>query len=214
MTDQDMTEHEVDHQPEASQPEAPRHEAPRPEAAHPGAPPYLPPAPPTQSSPTTRTPFLAALFSVFPGLGNVYNGLYLRGVTVFLICSGLIALASGTHPPEAVLLTFAVIFVWLFNIFDAYRQATLINYGYAPELQTPVKPRNAPYGSGGMVAGIAVFLLGLYGLLRERFDIDLSLLVEYWYLLFMAFGAFLIAQTVMLRRKEEEASAEEDAIDL
>lgn len=201
MTEHDVTEHDADPESEASKPNPSRATA------------YPPPTPssPPRENPTTRTPILAALLSVFPGLGNVYNGLYLRGATIFLICFGLIALASGTQPPEAVLLVFAVIFVWLFNLFDAYRQATLINFGYTPADPAPT-PRPAPYGSGGMVAGIAVFLLGFYGLLREHFHIDLTLLVDYWYVLFMAFGGFLVAQTVLERRKESE-DAEDSAIE-
>ncbi len=183
-------------------------------AAPPPAPPearYPPAAVPKEPTPQARTPLLAAIFSLFPGLGNVYNGLYLRGITFFLIIVGLIALANGTRPPEAVFLVFSVIFVWLFNIFDAYRQATFINYGYTPDLDWPSKPRRfGSWGSGGLVAGVAVFLIGFYGLLRETLDIDLSILADYWYVLFMAFGAFLIARTVIdKKRLEEDAGADE-----
>ena len=203
MTDQETTETEI----ERSEPAAPP-PAPASTEVH-----YAPP-PPAHAAPQRqiRTPFLAALFSLFPGLGNVYNSLYLRGITFFLIIVGLITLASGTEPPEAVLLVFAIIFVWLFNIFDAYRQATLINYGYAPEMNVP-KPRFSTWGSGGLTAGIAVFLLGLYGFLREHFDIDLTLLVDYWYLMFMIFGGCLIAWTVMQKKREEEEAAD-DGLDL
>ncbi len=195
----------------ASAPPAPPLPAPR---AHEPAPHYAHPAAPRQDSPQARMPFLAAFFSLFPGLGNVYNGLYLRGITFFVICIGLIGLASQSRVEERVLLVFTVIFVWLFNIFDAYRQATLINYGYTPELEPADKPRIPAWGSGGLVAGVVVFALGLYGLLRQQFDIDLALLAEYWYVLFMAFGAFLIARTVLERKRAGEDSAIEMAEDL
>ncbi len=207
MTDLKATEHETDDHPVES-PVAPPEPPPSPAHHEPA----YPPAARTAAQPTiqppqhARSPILAALFSLFPGLGNVYNGLYLRGVTFFLICFGLIGLASGTDEPEVVLLVFSVIFVWLFNIFDAYRQATLINFGYPTEVELP--KRRTSLGSGGLVAGSAVFLLGFYGFLRETFNIDLTFLADHWYVLFMIFGGFLIAQTVMQRRKadEEEAS--------
>ena len=152
-------------------------------------------------------PFLAAFFSLFPGLGNVYNGLYLRGITFFAICVGLIGLAAQARGEEPILIL-SVIFVWLFNIFDAYRQATLINYGYTPELEPPDKPRIPAWGSGGLVAGVVVFVIGLYGLLHQHFDIDLALLVDNWTLLFMAFGIFLIVRTVLERKRREEGPDE------
>ena len=197
------------------------HETTEPEAAaHPGdAPPPAPPrpeaqyvrqAPPRHAPSSARNPLLAGFLSIFPGLGNVYNGLYLRGITFFALFFGLIALGVDTRPPEAVLLVFAVIFTWLLNIFDAYRQATLINFGYPPDLDMPERSRIPTWGSGGLVGGVAVFLVGLYGFLRDRFDIDLSILVDYWYVFFMAFGAFLIAQTVMQKRRAEEAMTDED----
>ncbi len=214
MADQEAMEHETDDHPMESPMEPPQPPAEAPQMSTRHEPPYPPPAQPrtvTQPLPQApqqvRSPILAALFSLFPGLGNVYNGLYLRGVTFFLICFGLIGLAAGSQEPEAVLLVFSVIFVWLFNIFDAYRQASLINFGYPPEM--PIKRSPASLGSGGLVAGSAVFLLGFYGFLREVFRIDLTVLADYWYVLFMIFGGFLIAQTIMQRRQ----AAEKDAAD-
>ena len=159
----------------------------------------LPPAP-QQSPPQARIPLLAALFSAFPGLGNVYNGLYSRGITFFVICFGLIGIAGSTDVEARAIPIFGAIFVWLFNIFDAYRQATLINYGYVAD-QLPAKPRVAPWGSGGLVLGVAVFLIGFYFFLHNRFDFDLSIVFDNIDILVMAFGAFLIGRWVVERKK-------------
>ncbi len=194
-------------------------------AALPPAPPLAPepdpryalPAPPQQQSPQARMPFLAAFFSLFPGLGNVYNGLYLRGITFFVICIGLIGMAAATRSEERVLVVFMVIFVWLFNIFDAYRQATLINYGYSPDLEPPDKPRTPAWASGGLTLGVVVFLLGFYFFLHNRFEFDLSVVFDNADILVMAFGAFLIAHAVraMLEKKRSEEGLEEgDAAEL
>ena len=158
-----------------------------------------------RANPQARMPFLAAFFSIFPGVGNIYNGLYMRGITFFVIIIGLIGLAaSADNEAEGVPLVFTVIFVWLFNLFDAYRQATLINFGHTPDVEL-ARPKIPAWGSGGMVAGVVVFVLGLYGFLRETFHIDLSLLADYWYVLFMAFGAFLIFRS-WSERNQAEAS--------
>jgi TM2 domain-containing membrane protein YozV len=88
------------------------------------APTPVPVAPPAVSR---KNPFLAALLSAFPGLGNIYNGLYLRGITFFLLIVSLIGITMRGHD----LFGMAIAFFWLFNVIDSYRQATLINYGYA-----------------------------------------------------------------------------------
>ena len=79
----------------------------------PPAPPSPPPAGPAGG--TYKKPLLAAFLSVMPGLGNIYNGLYLRGVLFFVIISSLIALTARGHD----LLGFAIAFFWLFNVVDA-----------------------------------------------------------------------------------------------
>ncbi len=197
--------------------ETPTTNAPPPAALPPQPPPRAPEPDPRyalpvavrQDPPQARMPFLAAFFSLFPGLGNVYNGLYLRGITFFVICIGLIGLAAQSHVEERVLLVFTVIFVWLFNIFDAYRQATLINLGYTPNVELPAKPRIPAWGSGGLVAGVAIFVIGFYGFLHQHFDIDLALLVDYWTVLLMAFGIFLGIRAVLEKKKAAEDRAED-----
>jgi hypothetical protein len=172
---------------------------------------YASPPAGRQDSPQARMPFLAAFFSAFPGLGNVYNGLYLRGVTFFLICFGLIGLAGGARVEERVLLIFSAIFVWFFNIFDAYRQATLINYGYSPDDELPVRPRISAGASGGLLAGVVVFAIGLIGLLRDYLDVDLTWLVDHWYILFMVFGGYMIVKTVLEKRRPAASTEAFDA---
>ena len=94
-----------------------------------------PPFPPRlQHNPLHKTPLLAAVLSVLPGLGNVYNGIYQRGIVFFGIWVALFALTvSSNGGADTAVLVPALVFFWFFNIFDAYRQATLINFGYATD---------------------------------------------------------------------------------
>ncbi len=180
--------------------------------------------PPTPESPTPRyevpvrrplperSPVLAAMLSVVPGLGNVYNGLYLRGGTLFLTTVGIFFLATQENDDGLALLIPALLFSWLFNLFDAYRQATLINHGVSEDpalAQRRVVPSQAP---GGLVLGLAVFLVGFYGLLSQFFDLDLSILVDYWYFGFMAFGGWLVFRALGDRKmgSEPELSVSSD----
>ncbi len=215
MADQETTPSEEIQEteaPSAPEPSAAPPPAAAPVAATPPVPPqmayevdprYAPPPAPQPSPPQARVPFLAALCSFFPGLGNVYNGLYSRGITFFVICFGLIGIAGSTDVEARVVPIFGAIFVWLFNIFDAYRQATLINYGYVAG-QLPAKPRVASWGSGGLMLGVAVFGIGLYFFLHNRFDVDLSIIFDNVDILVMAFGAFLIGRWVVEKKKAAE----------
>lgn len=182
-----------------------------PEAPTPSSPPYGPPLPyESRRNPNHRSPLLAGFLSLMPGLGNIYNGLYLRGITFFLMWGGIFALAIRTgnrsHGDSEALafLIPGLIFVWFFNLFDAYRQANLINHGYATDLGLSDSGRwSRP--PGGLMLGVVILLIGVYGLLEHFFDLDLSIILDYWYLAFIAFGIWLILQA---RRADRGPSAE------
>ncbi|MEO1086587.1 MAG: hypothetical protein AAFY88_20325 [Acidobacteriota bacterium] len=157
------------------------------------------------ATPMQRSPFVAGLLSaVLPGLGNVYNGLFQRGLLTFLLgISLLFTAASSDEGAIMALLVPSMIFTWLFGIIDAVRQAGLINYGFT---ETDLPTSKAQSGAGGLAIGVAFFLIGAYGLLSQVFEIDLSVLIDYWYFLLMAFGGWLIYQSLQQRRLEQEAS--------
>lgn len=172
---------------------------------------YPPVYPPAPRNPLQKSPLLAGFLSFMPGLGNVYNGLYTRGITFFFIWAGVLAITIRTGnrshgDSEALaLLIPSVVFIWLFNLFDAYRQASLINHGYANDLGLEDSGRfnRAP---GGMMLGVVVLGIGLYGLLQQLFDFDLTLLLDYWHVAFIGFGIWLIIQA--RQAKASEASSQ------
>lgn len=197
--------------------DAPSSIDPQPQAP-PAKPAATPPAPPLRNAYATgtspgaavhpahrRRPAFAAFLSILPGFGNVYNGLFYRGLLTFLVFFSLVftAAESGDGSHLAILVP-ATIFTWLFGVVDAYRQATLINYGITEaSLGTTETSFRAP--SGNLAVGVALFVIGLYGLLNQVFDIDLSVLIDYWHLLIMAFGGWMIYQSLQARRTVEEA---------
>lgn len=168
------------------------------------APPTLPPPPPAISPEMSKAPGLAAFLSVImPGLGNIYNGLYLRGATLFLIWASLFGLAqnvgrSGDEADMAFLVP-CIVFIWAFNVFDAFRQAKLINHGYATDLGLQERPK---IGGGGMAMGVALLVIGLYGALRRYFDFDLSWILRHWPIYLMIFGGWMVWQSIKARRDE------------
>ena len=110
--------------------------------------PAPPPAPAAGGAPYVRlpkSPGLAAFLSLFPGLGQVYNGQIARAFVFFFALVGSIYLtASGHEFPFA----FVIPFVYLFNMIDAWKGATAINAPLprrpdASRRRTPVSSRRS-----------------------------------------------------------------------
>ena len=159
----------------------------------PPAPPAVEPTPPANY----KNPILAGVLSLFPGIGNIYNGLYMRGLAFFLICTSMIAIT--TREP---LFGLGIAFFWIFNVVDAYRQATLINHGYGQDLGIDEPPKIAA-GQGGAMVGAIMMLIGAFALYDNYFGpIDLDWLIDLWPVILMAIGAWLIFDTVRDKKKK------------
>jgi len=166
------------------------------------------PAPTVATAPAPigqKNPGLAALLSFFPGMGNIYNGLYMRGVTFFLIVLSLMGIASRGHD----LFGFAVAFFWIFNVIDAYRQATLINYGYAQDLGLVDLPRHPRASQGGVAAGVLLALIGLFALLDRYFYIRLDWLFDLWPFALVLLGGWMVWASLRDRRRVQAGGSGE-----
>ncbi len=177
------------------------------------APPPPPPEPPLepdsaaseapQPIPMRKRPLFAGFLSLFPGAGNIYNGLYLRGVTFFILAATAIHMTAN----RGELWGFVVAFIWIFNVLDAWRQANLINYGVTTDLGLTDQPRPTAYGYGGSIAGGALLLVGLLAALESYFGIDIDWILNLWPLFLMALGAWFLFSSLRakLGRDEDEA---------
>ena len=161
------------------------------------------PQPLTSSPPLRKRPFVAATFALFPGIGNVYNGLYLRGAAFFAVIASLIAMGAADHEEHGVL-GFVIAFVWIFNVIDSMRQAQLINLGYAQDLGLEDAPRVPKASQGGLLAGLLFLILGILASLQLYLGIELSWMLKYWPLGLMGIGVWLIVAWLRERRKREE----------
>jgi hypothetical protein len=80
----------------------------------------------------------------------------------------------------------------LFNVLDAYRQATLINHGYATDLGLSDAPKPGAPGQGGFFVGLVLVVVGVLELL-ERFNLwDWDWIWEAWPALLIVVGGWLI----------------------
>lgn len=166
--------------------------------------PAPPPAPVSAVPPplALKKPALAAFLAIFPGLGNIYNGLYLRGLIFFLIFFTMLGIVIASDGANGFFFIPAMIFFGFFGMIDAYRQAVLINYGYQQDLGILDLPKRPRPGQGGMAAGIILVLLGTYALLEQYVSIDLDWLFNLWPLFAIGLGAWLIWGTVRDRNRE------------
>jgi hypothetical protein len=156
-----------------------------------------PPLPPGQTSaPYVRlpkSPGLAACLSLFPGLGQVYNGRIARAFVFFFGFVGSIYMAShGNEFPFA----FMIPFVYLFNIIDAWKGANAANARFLggrseaeeqPEIESPVW--------GGSLA-----LIGALILLNNLGWLDLDRLARWWPVLLIAVGGYFVYNSLEARK--------------
>jgi len=165
-------------------------------------PPPPPPPAPAQGGLTARH-VVSVILALFPGLGHIYNGLYQRGIVLFLLAVGSIYLAT-----EEGVMGMVVAFVWLFNIIDAYRQATLIELGLATDLGLRDAPQPPKSGQLGLLAGAGLFVIGFLALLDHTFGYDIDRVWEFWPLGLLAAGAWLmIGAYRQWRRGRDEAGS-------
>jgi hypothetical protein len=159
------------------------------------APPAVPAAGPYVRLP--KSPGLAAFLSLFPGLGQVYNGKIARAFVFFFGWVGSIYLtASGHEFPFA----FAIPFVYLWNMIDAWKGAGAVNARF---LGGRAEPEEETVESPAWGASLAVF--GVLILFNNLGWLDLERLARWWPLLLIAVGAWFVWASVQKRKAGERA---------
>jgi hypothetical protein len=158
-----------------------------------------------------KSPGLAGVLSaIFPGLGQVYLGLYQRAFKVaaaFVGCIWLITVGfMGGHMTP--LLGMGIAFIWFFGIIDAVRQAKAINSGYVNAGNLAASERaalsRASESMAGLTWGVILVGIGTLWLLDRYVDLDAFwAAVEDWLapVAFILLGLVLIASYVAKKRR-------------
>lgn len=152
-----------------------------------------------------KSPALAAILSVMPGLGQVYVGYYQQGFINIIVVGSLISfLASGSFESLVPLAGLFLAFFWLYNLVDAGRRASLYNQallglgpGKLPDQE------EAPGTRGSLVGGVALILFGIVLFAHTMFQVRLDWIAEWWPLVMVAAGAYLIYKAVGSRQTRE-----------
>lgn len=163
--------------------------------------------------PRRKSPFLAGALSLFPGLGQIYLGLYVRGfVHAIVIATVITSLATGELDELTPLFGFLLPFLWLYNVIDAARTAVLYNQALSG-LESAAMPSDLrlPQFGGSIGGGVALVVIGAILLAHTRFGMRLDWLAEWWPVAPIALGIWLVFRAVSDRRgeaREREASPE------
>ncbi len=162
-----------------------------------------PPLPPAPSAPAPRppradvtpqlkVPGLAAVLSIVPGLpvGQLYGDAFDRAVMI-AGAFWLLILAAVQGALPVTLVVFACIFIWIYSMFDAYRQAHLVNLGGAGPA-----PKSRSRGESRLMFGIFLAVVGGLLLVENLGLFDLYWLRDWWPVLVLLIGVYLIFDAV------------------
>lgn len=177
------------------------------------APPYVPPVAPIIVE--KKSPGLAGILSaIFPGLGQLYLGLYQRAFKIAAVFAGCIWLVTATdrfHGSVTPLFGLGIAFTWFFGIIDAVRQAKAINSGHvdvgglaASERVARVKRES----TAGLTWGVILVGIGTLWLIDRYVDLDwFWAAVEDWLapVSFILLGFVLIITYVIKKRRLNES---------
>lgn len=171
----------------------------------PAPPPAAPPAPIANVVPQAKVPGLAAVLSIVPGLpiGQLYGEAFDRAVMI-AGAFWLLILAAVQGALPVTLVVFACIFIWIYSMFDAYRQAQLVNLG-----GVDATPKNRSRGGGRLMFGIFLAVVGGLLLVENLGLFDLYWLRDWWPVFVLLIGVYLIFDAVR-ERSRRTASANVD----
>jgi hypothetical protein len=164
------------------------------------APPYpvVPPVgapmmpPPPSYAHSDVSPPLALFLGMIPGVGAIYNGQYAKGLVHAIVWGVLMSIANSRAAngmePIFVMLVMAW---WAYMVFEAYHTARKRRAGepvdeYSSILDLHGRKDNVP------VAGIALILLGVLLLLRTLNLLDFEFIAQYWPVLLIVAGIYLL----------------------
>jgi len=141
-------------------------------------------------------PKRAALLSLIPGIGAVYNGEYQKAITQFAVFAALSIMGDSVNG----VFGFGAVVFLIFTMFDSYRTAETklrlrLQQGAASE--SPAKDRTVA------AWGILLISLGMLFLLKNF--IHYNFLSRLWPVVFIGLGAYLVYKS--LRDRQQETSA-------
>ncbi len=197
------------------------------QAASPQAPPAVPPPPAAPTPPVAayaprpagyarglqrKSPMLAGLLSLMPGVGQIYVGYYKLGFIHNIIFGSTIAFLAGVRGPNPLLPVMSIFlaFFFVYNVVDAGRRANLYNLALdgMEGIELPNMNMALPSFGGSIGGGVALIVVGVILLANTRFGMTLDWIEEWWPLAPIFVGAYLLAKALQERKA---ATSNDDA---
>lgn len=149
-----------------------------------------------------KSPALASVLSLFPGLGQAYIGYYQRGFShaiVMALCITMLNTDLGTLQP---LVAIFLAFFWMFSIIDAGRRAALYNQAIEG-IGTPEMPKDLKLPMGGsLMGGLLLTVVGALLFAHTRYDYSLDWLEDWWPIALVIYGIYLMVGWWRNRRSD------------
>jgi len=145
----------------------------------------------------TKSPVAAGILSgICPGIGQIYNGEFMKGILFLIIFAGAISIQHHAGQPFQ---TFIMIGFYVFQIIEAVNTAKAINSRAlaadgaetAPTAPSPFPGK--PASSGSVFWGIVLMALGALFLLGNFDIIEYDRIFDFWPLIVILIGLKLIA---------------------
>jgi hypothetical protein len=172
-----------------------------------GAAPHLPPRD-YYRDPRLKSPVVAGLLSLMPGIGQAYLGFNRLAFIHGLTAASCITLMSSNKLGELEpLVGVFMVFFWLYNMVDAHRRALLIN-----EAVLRMEPSKLPDGlgrlsfGGRLGFGLALVAFGTMSLLYLRFGVSFAWFATWWPVAFVVLGIYLVMKAIKDHKPEADAA--------
>jgi hypothetical protein len=158
----------------------------------PAANPYVQ-APPVSSTffVVNTSPALAFLLGLIPGVGAIYNGQYVKGLTHAGITGLLLSLANTNHGASDAFIILLTIAWWIYMPFEAFHTAKRRQIGLPVDEWSSLLPRGA-FSGRVPVGPILLMVLGVVFLLDQLDLLRLSEIARFWPVLLIVVGAWAL----------------------
>ena len=162
---------------------------------------YPPPLPPPVATTLVmrppKRPALAMFLSLFPGVGQLYNGQIAKALALFAAFASAIFLADEVGMPFPLVIPFVV----FYSAIDAYRSAVMINLRAAGRPVQPEAEDDAESPAwGAVLLGIGILLL-----MNNLGILQFAAVRRFWPLVLVGAGFVFLRRA--LRRREVVAPA-------
>jgi hypothetical protein len=157
-----------------------------------------------RQDPRYKSPVLATLMSLIPGLGQAYIGFYQQGFINIMVIAGLITMLANDNVSDGAkpFLAIFMVFYWFFNLVDAYRKSTFYNQALLGlgALEFP-EGEKLPGSHGSLFGGVALIIAGMIALSYTLFNIPMAWLGDWWPLALILMGVYLLFKSIVSRNK-------------